>query len=111
MMESDAQASAMLIAASLKPHERKALRRLATTAGGFEPVGTIPGLSETMVAELQAKGLAEEGWANEYTRSVGYRLSPLGSRVHAAIHNLPKKSSSRLATLAPRLKALPPRIR
>ncbi|MBZ9710476.1 hypothetical protein LB543_27640 [Mesorhizobium sp. ESP7-2] len=100
---------AIMIAEGLRPHEVKALRILAGTAGDFDPVGSLPGLAQPMIDHLLAMGLAEQGIANEYKGTVGYRLSPLGSAVFSSLKDR-KRQKPKLRMIASAIKSVDLRI-
>lgn len=107
-MTNDQQA--LLIAERLKPHEVKALRILARGVGHFESIGALPGLAKPMIDWMIEHGFAESGWANEYTKTVGYRLSPLGSRVWSSLPKRRPKDRPQIRMLEPRIKQADLRI-
>ncbi|RWK12168.1 hypothetical protein [Mesorhizobium sp.] len=58
-----------------------------------------------MIDHLLANGLAEQGIANEYKGTVGYRLSALGSAVFSSLkHRKPK--GSKLKAIEPTIKPI-----
>lgn len=101
---------AILIAEMLRPHEVKALNVLARGAGDFERAGALPGLAQPMIDWMMERGLAESGWANEYTQTVGYRLSPDGSKVWSALRKRRPKERPQIRMLEPRIKQADLRI-
>lgn len=97
-----------VLAAQLRPHEVKSLRILARrSTGGFERLGAMPGVGQSMIDQMVERGLAEQGVFNQVTAEVGYRLSQLGSEVIAALAARPKAAPSGLSSLQPRASAAP----
>lgn len=101
---------ALLIAETLLPHQVKALKILARGAGDFERAGALPGLAQPMIDWMLEHGFAESGWANEYTKTVGYRLSPDGSKVWSALAKRRPKDRPQIRMLEPRIKQADLRI-
>jgi hypothetical protein len=104
------KAEALSIAESLKPHDVKALNRLAIAGSAFEQAKALIGIQLPMIEYLISKGLAEEGIANTTLGTVGYRLSAKGHAVRAALPFRRPKPGIRLAVMPPRLKPPPPRF-
>ena len=93
---------AQLIADSLEPHQRKALKAMARTVGHFEQIDRLPWIGQGMADWLVDQGLAETGPPYSGT-GVGYRLSELGTEV---FHTKRRRQKG-----GPRLSSLPPLIK
>lgn len=101
---------ALTIAGILRPHEVRALKVLARGVGHFEPVGALPGLAQKMIDWMLERGFAERGWANEYTGTVGYRLTTDGTKVWSALPSRRAPERPHVRTIEPLVKRADIRI-
>lgn len=95
---------ALAIAENLTHHEVRALKIMARGVGHFEPVGALPHLGQKMIDRMLERGFAESGLANEYTGTVGYRLTPDGSRVWSALPSRRTPERPHIRTIEPPVK-------